>query len=71
MNGDQVYVFKSKLELGLELVDDLQKRGIRFSHVLVDAWYGNSPDFIKGVESREYLYMLTGVSTFVYLVQNL
>ena len=42
----KIYVFKSKLELGLELVDDLQKRGIRFSHLLVDAWYGNSPDFI-------------------------
>jgi hypothetical protein len=60
LNGEgdtKVYVFKSKLQLGLELVDDLQKRGIRFSHLLVDAWYGNSPDFIKGVESREYLYL--------------
>jgi hypothetical protein len=32
--------------LGLELVDDLIRRGIRFSHLLADAWYGNSPDFI-------------------------
>jgi|GEM_PF-282254 len=51
------YVFKSKLELGLELVDDTIKRGIRFSHLLIDAWYGNSPDFIKGVESRKRLYI--------------
>jgi hypothetical protein len=52
-----VYVFKSKLELGLELLDDIKKRGIRLSHLLVDGWYGNSPDFVKGVESREYLYI--------------
>ncbi len=57
LNGEEVYVFKSKLVLGLELVDDLIRRGIRFSHLLVDAWYGNSPDFIKGVESRECLYI--------------
>ena len=54
--GKEVYVFKSKLQLGLELVDDLHRRGIQFFHLLVDAWYGNSPDFIKGVESRECLY---------------
>ena len=57
LNGEEVYVFKSKLVLGLELVDDLIRHGIRFSHLLVDAWYGNSPDFIKGVESRERLYI--------------
>jgi hypothetical protein len=57
MNDKEVYVFKSKLTLGLELVDDLISRGIRFSHLLVDAWYGNSPDFIKGVESRKRLYI--------------
>ena len=56
-NGKEVYIFKSKLTLGLELVDDMIRRGIRFSHLLVDAWYGNSPDFIKGVESRECLYI--------------
>lgn len=56
-HGKGVYVFKSKLELGLELLDDIKKRGIRFSHLLVDGWYGNSPDFIKGVESGENLYI--------------
>lgn len=56
-HGEEVYVFKSKLVLGLELVDDLKRRGIRFSHLLVDGWYGNSPDFIKGVESRGCLYI--------------
>jgi hypothetical protein len=57
LDYEEVYVFKSKLTLGLELVDDLIRRGIRFSHLLVDAWYGNSPDFIKGVESRKRLYI--------------
>jgi len=57
LNGEETYVFKSKLTLGLELVDDLIRRGIRFSHLLVDAWYGNSPDFIKGVQSRKCLYI--------------
>jgi hypothetical protein len=54
--GKEVYAFKSKLQLGLELVDDLLRRGIQFFHLLVDAWYGNSPDFIKGVEGKECLY---------------
>ena len=53
----QVYVFKSKLELGLELIDDLPKAGIQFSHLLMDGWYGNSPDFIKSVEDKSYLYI--------------
>jgi len=57
LNGEKEYVFKSKLALGLELVDDLIRRGIRFSHLLADAWYGNSPDFIKGTESRKCLYI--------------
>jgi len=55
--GKDVYVFKTKLELGLELVDDFQRRGIHFSYLLVDAWYGNSPVFIKGVEYRKHLYI--------------
>ena len=58
--GQGVYVFKSKLELGLELVDDLLIRGITFSHLLIDGWYGNSPDFIKGVEDRKCVY-ITGL----------
>lgn len=48
--GQEVYVFKSKLQLGLELIDDILAREIQFSHLLIDSWYGNSPDFIKGVE---------------------
>lgn len=55
--GKQVYVFKSKLQLGLELIDNLLARRIQFSHLLIDSWYGNSPDFIKGVEERKCLYI--------------
>jgi len=58
-NGKELYVFKSKLELGLELLDELKRQNIRFSHLLVDGWYGNSPDFVKGVESRRFLYITT------------
>jgi len=56
--GKEVYIFKSKLQLGLELIDDIKSRNIQFSHLLIDSWYGNSPDFIKGVED-------TGVSHFL------
>ena len=55
--GKNVYVFKSKLELGLELVDDLISRDISYSYLLIDGWYGNSPNFIKVVESRKSLYI--------------
>jgi hypothetical protein len=54
---EQTYVFKSKLKLGLELIDDVQNRKIQFSHLLIDSWYGNSPDFITGVEERNCLYI--------------
>ena len=53
----KVHVFKSKLTLGLELIDDLPKAGIQFSHLLMDGWYGNSPDFIKSVEDKGHLYI--------------
>lgn len=53
----EVYTFKSKLELGLELIDDIIKRVIQYSHLLIDGWYGNSPDFIKGVEERNCKYI--------------
>jgi len=55
--GEDVHEFKTKLQLGLELIDDLEERGIHFIHFLIDAWYGNSPDFIKGVEYRKHLYI--------------
>jgi len=55
--GQEVYLFKSKLLLGLELIDDIKNRNIQFSHLLIDSWYGNSPDFIKGVEDRKCLYI--------------
>ncbi len=34
----EVYVFKSKLQLGLELVDDLLRRGIQFFHFSSICW---------------------------------
>jgi hypothetical protein len=36
--GKDTYVFMTKLELGLELIDDLKERGIHFSHFLIDDW---------------------------------
>ena len=35
--GKEAYVFKSKLQLGLEWVDDLLRRGIQFSHTLISS----------------------------------
>ena len=32
-------------------------RGIQYSHLLIDGWYVNSPDFIKGVEERNCKYI--------------
>lgn len=36
----------------MELIDDIIKCGIQYSHLLISGWYGNNPDFIKGVEER-------------------
>jgi hypothetical protein len=49
----EVYTFKSKLELGLELIDDIIKYSLFPSF---DRWL-NSPDFIKGVEERNCKYI--------------
>jgi hypothetical protein len=58
-----VLEFHPKWELGLSLVDKAiegkSRRGLKFSHILVDGWYGNSPRFIQGLEQRQLLYITT------------
>ena len=49
--------FHPKWELALELVDDAIKCQISFSHVLVDAWYGNCPGFTKKLEEKQIHYI--------------
>lgn len=56
-HDENLYVFQSKLDLGLELIDDSKKRNIKFSQLLIDSWYGNSPNFIKSVEDKKCLYI--------------
>jgi len=55
--------FHSKWELGLQLVDkaieaESKSRGkFKFSHALVDGWYGNSPRIIEALDGRQKLYI--------------
>ena len=45
-------VFKTKIELALELIDDSIERKTEFQWIGADSFYGSSSDFLNGIESR-------------------
>lgn len=61
-------VFKSKLDLGIELVEEAIARGIKFSHIVYDSWYlsndtakyyqDNGKKFISEVDSNRWVLYL-------------
>lgn len=57
-------VFRTKPELGLELVQEAAGRGLPFRWVTADSVYGESPTFVRGVRSLGKWYVAdVGCST--------
>ncbi len=56
-------VFKTKPELGLEMVEELINNGVHFDYINGDGLYGNSYTFSKGLDSLGVRYVLDVHST--------
>jgi SRSO17 transposase len=50
-------VFKTKWEIGLEIVDTAIANNVRFGYVGFDGFYGNVPEFLKGLTARKCTYI--------------
>jgi len=50
--------YKTKPELAVELIKELQKWGFRFSVVLADSLYGESSDFVGALETLHLTYVV-------------
>lgn len=51
-DASTIHLFKSKIQLAEELVDDAIARGIRFSSVVFDSWYAHSSRLITSFDSK-------------------
>lgn len=45
-------VYRSKAELALAMVDDADRRGVRYGDIAVDGGYGKEPAFLRGLDAR-------------------
>ncbi len=45
-------MFRSKAELALEMVDEADRNGVRYSYLAVDGGYGKEPAFLRGLDTR-------------------
>ena len=50
-------IFKTKHELALEMICKARKRGVRFSWIGFDAFYGDNPDFLRIVNDMGEIFM--------------
>jgi len=50
--------YKTKLELGLEMIDDLKQSKVDFHWVGGDGFYGHGSAFMRGLEQRGIFYVL-------------
>lgn len=55
--------YRTKPQLAIQLIEDLQAQGFTFSVVLADCLYGESPDFVEGAERLHLKYGLALRST--------
>jgi SRSO17 transposase len=50
-------VFKTKAQLGLEMLLDAQKRGVPFAWVGMDCFYGEQPWLLDEIDNRKWTYI--------------
>jgi SRSO17 transposase len=56
--------FETKPQIALSMVDQAQEWGVPFGFVVVDAGYGNNPNFLEGLEKRKVAYVCAIEGTF-------
>ena len=60
--------FRTKYELGLEMIDTAINEGIPFSFVTMDGFYGENPELLTELESRGLTFVADiAVDTLVYV----
>lgn len=50
-------IFKTKPQLGLEIVENAHRNGVRFGAVSFDGLYGNTPEFVYGLAEKGYCFV--------------
>src|SRR6266851_651465 len=55
---------QTKPEIALGLLDRARQWGVPIQAVVVDAGYGDNPNFLRGLDERQVLYMCAVESTF-------
>lgn len=50
-------VFKTKPQLGLEIVENARRNGVKFGFVSFDGLYGNTPEFVYGLSNKGYSFV--------------
>ena len=64
--------FRTKHELGLEMIDNAIEEGIPFSYVTMDGFYGENPELLTELESRGLTFVADiAVDTLVYVEKPL
>ncbi|AKB51467.1 Mobile element protein [Methanosarcina barkeri str. Wiesmoor] len=64
--------FRTKHELGLEMIDNAIEEGIPFSYVTMDGFYGENPELLTELENRGLTFVAdVAVDTLVYIEEPL
>jgi SRSO17 transposase len=64
----EAVVFRTKPELGLEMVQQALERGLPFRWVTGDSIYGDSPKFVQGLRALDQWYVVdTSANAWVWL----
>lgn len=53
---EQDCVFKTKPQLGLEIIENARRNGVEFGSVSFDGLYGNTPSFVRVLAEKEYCF---------------
>lgn len=51
-------VYRPKHHIGLEMLDRAKRNGVHLEWVLGDIWYSEKPEFLAGLEQRNYRYVV-------------
>lgn len=51
-------VYRAKHHIALELLDRARANGVHLEWITADIWYSEKPDFLSGLEQREYRYVV-------------
>ena len=62
--GPEEITEQTKPEIALGLLDCVRQWGVPIQAVVVDAGYGDNPNFLRGLDERQVPYMCAVESTF-------